>query len=74
MKYSLLFYKIFYLSIVISIPLNNDLPFLKKQCIAKKMIDAGLGGSIVNISSQASKVALMDHAVYCNLNLHFFPV
>ena len=29
------------------------------------MIEAGSGGSIVNISSQASKVALLDHTVYC---------
>jgi len=35
------------------------------QCVAKKMIEAGIGGSIVNISSQASKVALLDHSVYC---------
>eukprot|EP00112_Aurelia_sp_Birch-Aquarium-sp1_P005924 Seg1666.16 transcript_id=Seg1666.16/GoldUCD/mRNA.D3Y31 product="L-xylulose reductase" protein_id=Seg1666.16/GoldUCD/D3Y31 len=35
------------------------------QFIAKKMVEAGKGGSIVNISSQASKVALKDHTVYC---------
>eukprot|EP00794_Sanderia_malayensis_P009082 gene9082-10051_t len=35
------------------------------QLIAKKMIAEGKGGSIVNISSQASMVALPDHTVYC---------
>ena len=29
------------------------------------MIARGKGGSIVNISSQASKVALNDHTLYC---------
>lgn len=35
------------------------------QVIAKGMIERGRGGSIVNISSQASLVALADHASYC---------
>ncbi|XP_020385898.2 L-xylulose reductase [Rhincodon typus] len=35
------------------------------QIIAKGMMCRGEGGSIVNISSQASKCALRDHAVYC---------
>ncbi|XP_065066008.1 L-xylulose reductase-like [Rhopilema esculentum] len=35
------------------------------QAVAKNMIASELGGSIVNISSQASKVALKDHTVYC---------
>ncbi|XP_073945278.1 L-xylulose reductase-like isoform X2 [Choristoneura fumiferana] len=34
------------------------------QVIAKKMIDAKSGGSIVNISSQASKAALWGHVTY----------
>ncbi|XP_059509693.1 L-xylulose reductase isoform X1 [Stegostoma tigrinum] len=34
------------------------------QIIAKGMMCRGEGGSIVNISSQASKCALRDHAVY----------
>lgn len=33
--------------------------------VAKAMIEAGEGGSIVNVSSQASLVALDDHLIYC---------
>lgn len=33
--------------------------------VAKKMIGAGVQGSIVNVSSQASLVALDDHLSYC---------
>ncbi len=36
------------------------------------MISAGNGGSIVNISSQASQVALKDHAVYCEFTSSFY--
>uniref|UniRef100_UPI00398F101F L-xylulose reductase n=1 Tax=Pristiophorus japonicus TaxID=55135 RepID=UPI00398F101F len=35
------------------------------QIIAKRMKCRGKGGSIVNLSSQASRCALKDHAVYC---------
>ncbi|XP_044732989.1 L-xylulose reductase-like [Chrysoperla carnea] len=35
------------------------------QIAAQDMIDRKSGGSIVNISSQASKVGLKDHTVYC---------
>ncbi|TWT90385.1 Gluconate 5-dehydrogenase [Pseudobythopirellula maris] len=35
------------------------------QIVARGMIERGVGGSIVNISSQASLVALADHASYC---------
>lgn len=35
------------------------------QIVAKKMIDNKIKGSIVNISSQASKAALQDHVTYC---------
>ncbi|KAI8435937.1 hypothetical protein MSG28_004105 [Choristoneura fumiferana] len=34
------------------------------QVVAKKMIEKNIHGSIVNISSQASKAALKDHAIY----------
>ncbi|XP_022192333.2 L-xylulose reductase isoform X2 [Nilaparvata lugens] len=34
------------------------------QVVAKQMIDRGKGGSIVNVSSQASQAALADHALY----------
>lgn len=33
--------------------------------VAKSMIDEGVKGSIVNVSSQASLVALDDHLSYC---------
>lgn len=35
------------------------------QVVAKNMIERNVAGSIVNLSSQASKAALKDHAVYC---------
>ncbi|XP_071443322.1 L-xylulose reductase isoform X2 [Hetaerina americana] len=35
------------------------------QMIARGMIERKTGGSIVNVSSQASQAALQDHAVYC---------
>eukprot|EP00026_Physarum_polycephalum_P011489 Phypoly_transcript_11719.p1 GENE.Phypoly_transcript_11719~~Phypoly_transcript_11719.p1 ORF type:complete len:268 (-),score=33.45 Phypoly_transcript_11719:387-1106(-) len=35
------------------------------QIIAKKMIARGGGGAIVNMSSQASSVALENHTAYC---------
>lgn len=35
------------------------------QIIAEDMIRRKCGGSIVNMSSQASKAALADHAIYC---------
>nr|XP_034830820.1 uncharacterized short-chain type dehydrogenase/reductase y4vI-like [Maniola hyperantus] len=34
------------------------------QVLAKKMIDNGIKGSIVNISSQTSKAAIKDHVAY----------
>ena len=35
------------------------------QAVAKGMVSRGKGGAIVNISSQASMVALADHTSYC---------
>lgn len=35
------------------------------QIVAQGMIERGTGGTIVNISSQASMVAIADHAAYC---------
>ncbi|WP_231933261.1 glucose 1-dehydrogenase [Botrimarina mediterranea] len=35
------------------------------QIVAKGMVERGAGGSIVNVSSQASLVAIADHAAYC---------
>ena len=37
---------------------NVEAPLLMSQVIAKNMIKRGVKGSIVNISSQASKVGL----------------
>ncbi|NXD02870.1 DER reductase, partial [Certhia familiaris] len=36
------------------------------QIVARQMIAQGMPGAIVNVSSQASKRALRDHAVYCS--------
>ena len=38
---------------------------LVTQVVARDMIARGQGGSIVNLSSQASMAALADHAAYC---------
>ncbi|XP_033102595.1 L-xylulose reductase-like isoform X2 [Anneissia japonica] len=35
------------------------------QIVARGMVERGLGGSIVNVSSQASLVGLTNHTVYC---------
>src|ERR1700759_5064025 len=35
------------------------------QVVAKQMIDRGVGGSVVNVSSMASFQALHNHAAYC---------
>jgi NAD(P)-dependent dehydrogenase (short-subunit alcohol dehydrogenase family) len=35
------------------------------QVVAKGMIARGKGGAVVNVSSQASMVALADHTAYC---------
>ena len=36
------------------------------KVIAKGMVERGSGGAIINVSSQASQVALQDHLVYCS--------
>jgi len=35
------------------------------QVLTEKMIQAGMAGSVVNVSSQASQRALADHTLYC---------
>jgi len=45
--------------------INVRAPLLISQVIAAGMISRGQGGAIVNVSSQASQVALADHAAYC---------
>ena len=38
------------------------------------MIARGSGGAIVNVSSQASMIALKDHTLYCKpINFFIFP-
>ncbi|XP_076170907.1 L-xylulose reductase [Ptiloglossa arizonensis] len=45
----------------------NVKPILNvSQVVAKNMIERKVGGSIVNVSSQASQAALKDHTVYCS--------
>eukprot|EP01121_Diplochlamys_sp_Union-15-3_P007432 TRINITY_DN1887_c0_g1_i6.p1 TRINITY_DN1887_c0_g1~~TRINITY_DN1887_c0_g1_i6.p1 ORF type:complete len:233 (-),score=51.99 TRINITY_DN1887_c0_g1_i6:219-917(-) len=44
---------------------NVRAPMLISQGIAKGMIERKKGGSIVNISSQASKIGLEGHTAYC---------
>ena len=36
------------------------------QIAAKNMVARGVGGSIVNVSSQAAQVGLVDHTSYCS--------
>lgn len=45
--------------------LNQTELCLCGQIVARGMKARGSGGSIVNVSSQASQCALRDHAVYC---------
>lgn len=35
------------------------------QCVARRMIESKIAGSIVNMSSSASLHALQNHTVYC---------
>ena len=44
---------------------NVRAPMLIGQVVARALIARGKGGSIVNLSSQASMVGLTDHAAYC---------
>ncbi|KAK9499224.1 hypothetical protein O3M35_002301 [Rhynocoris fuscipes] len=48
-----------------SFDINVKAPLRISQAVSKQMIQHNIKGSIVNISSQASKVALRDHVVYC---------
>ncbi|KAM4762135.1 L-xylulose reductase isoform 2-T2 [Cyanocitta cristata] len=43
-----------------------DLESLTREIVARQMIAQRVAGAIVNVSSQASKRALRDHAVYCS--------
>jgi NAD(P)-dependent dehydrogenase (short-subunit alcohol dehydrogenase family) len=44
---------------------NVRAALIVSQVVATNMIQRGTGGAIVNLSSQASKVALADHTAYC---------
>ncbi|XP_069808233.1 L-xylulose reductase [Dendropsophus ebraccatus] len=48
-----------------SFDVNVRAAVLVSQIVTRQMIERGVGGAIVNVSSQASQVALQDHAVYC---------
>lgn len=45
--------------------MNLEAMFLISQVIARDMVKNKVKGSIVNISSQGSKVGLVDHTAYC---------
>ncbi|CAJ0958985.1 unnamed protein product [Ranitomeya imitator] len=48
-----------------SFDVNVRAAILVSQTVARQMIKRGMGGAIVNVSSQASQVALQNHSVYC---------
>ncbi|XP_040186726.1 L-xylulose reductase [Rana temporaria] len=48
-----------------SFAVNVKAAILVSQIVARQMVERGVPGAIVNVSSQASQVALQDHAVYC---------
>ncbi|KAM5135765.1 L-xylulose reductase [Mantella aurantiaca] len=48
-----------------SFAVNVRAVILVSQIVARQMVERGVPGAIVNVSSQASQVALQDHAVYC---------
>jgi L-xylulose reductase len=48
-----------------TIAVNVRAAMIISQVVAKGMISRGAGGAIVNLSSQASMVALADHTAYC---------
>ncbi|XP_068119749.1 L-xylulose reductase [Hyperolius riggenbachi] len=49
-----------------SFAVNVRAAILVSQIVARQMIERGVGGSIVNVSSQASQAAIQNHAVYCS--------
>ena len=48
-----------------TIAINLKGTFLVSQAIGRRMIEAGDGGRIINLASQAGSVAIEDHAAYC---------
>ncbi|XP_054013609.1 L-xylulose reductase [Hylaeus anthracinus] len=49
----------------VTFDVNVKAMFNVSQVVARDWIKRKVGGSVVNVSSQASQAALMDHAVYC---------
>jgi len=47
------------------IAVNARAMMIVTQVAARNMIERGVSGAIVNLSSQASKVGLQDHTTYC---------
>lgn len=45
---------------------NVTAPLIITQVVARGMIARGTGGAVVNISSQASMIAVKDHTAYCS--------
>ncbi|XP_063819740.1 L-xylulose reductase-like [Pseudophryne corroboree] len=48
-----------------SFAVNARAAILVSQIVVRQMIERGVPGAIVNVSSQASQAAIADHAVYC---------
>ncbi|XP_075072886.1 L-xylulose reductase [Mixophyes fleayi] len=48
-----------------SFDVNVRAAIVVSQIVARRMIERGVSGAIVNVSSQASQSALQNHAVYC---------
>ncbi len=48
-----------------TLAVNVRAALLVSQVVSRGMIERGEGGAIVNLSSQASMVGLLDHAAYC---------
>lgn len=48
-----------------TLAVNVRAPLILSQVVAAGLIARGQSGAIVNVSSQASKLGLVDHAAYC---------
>ncbi|HTK12101.1 MAG TPA: glucose 1-dehydrogenase [Ktedonobacteraceae bacterium] len=48
-----------------TLAVNVRAVMLISQIVARGMIERGQGGAIVNLSSQASMIGLLDHTAYC---------
>ncbi|MDF2439518.1 MAG: L-xylulose reductase [Abditibacteriota bacterium] len=48
-----------------TLAVNVRAPLIMAQVVAAGLIARGQAGAIVNVSSQASKLGLLDHAAYC---------